>query len=119
LETLPPIHIDILANVFAQRKRSLVLDAILKGELERALHELSRTGPEASEQLLTRLRSGEVIGHSDKDCGTLNKKGFVPFGEKEFPADRGAEMFETLSRLKGEEALQFGGQRCMNFDFLH
>lgn len=60
-------------------KRSLVLDAILKGELERALHELSRIGPEASEQLLTRLRSGEVIGHSDKDCGTLNKKGFVPF----------------------------------------
>jgi zeaxanthin glucosyltransferase len=33
---------------------------------------------------------------------------FVPFGEKEFPADRGAEMFTTLSRLKGEEALQFG-----------
>jgi lauroyl/myristoyl acyltransferase len=79
LETLQPIHIDTLANVFAQRKRSLVLDAILKGELERALHELSRTGPEASEQLLTRLRSGEVIGYSDKDCGTLNKKGFVPF----------------------------------------
>jgi zeaxanthin glucosyltransferase len=33
---------------------------------------------------------------------------FVPFGEKELPADRGAEMLETMSRLKGEEALQFG-----------
>src|SRR3979490_1129876 len=33
---------------------------------------------------------------------------FVPFGAKEFPADRGAEMFATLSRLKGEEALQYG-----------
>jgi zeaxanthin glucosyltransferase len=33
---------------------------------------------------------------------------FVSFGEKEFSAEKGAEMIETLSRLKGEEALQFG-----------
>jgi zeaxanthin glucosyltransferase len=28
---------------------------------------------------------------------------FIPFGEKEFPADHSAEAFGTLSRLKGEE----------------
>jgi zeaxanthin glucosyltransferase len=33
---------------------------------------------------------------------------FVSFGEKEFSAEKGAEKIRTLSRLKGEEALQFG-----------
>src|SRR5260370_10673455 len=32
---------------------------------------------------------------------------FVPFGEKEFSADKAGEMLGTLSRLKGEKALQF------------
>jgi zeaxanthin glucosyltransferase len=32
---------------------------------------------------------------------------FVPFGEKEFPADKAGEILETLSRLRGEEGLQF------------
>ena len=32
---------------------------------------------------------------------------FVPFGEKEFSADKAGEMLGTLSRLRGEKALQF------------
>jgi zeaxanthin glucosyltransferase len=32
---------------------------------------------------------------------------FIPFGEKEFPADHSSEVLGTASRLKGEEALQF------------
>jgi hypothetical protein len=32
---------------------------------------------------------------------------FIPFGEKEFSADKAAEIFRTLSRLKGQEGLQF------------
>jgi UDP:flavonoid glycosyltransferase YjiC (YdhE family) len=32
---------------------------------------------------------------------------FVPFGEQEFPADKAGEILGTLSRLKGEEGLQF------------
>jgi zeaxanthin glucosyltransferase len=32
---------------------------------------------------------------------------FISFGEKEFPNDKSAEILETLSRLKGEEGLQF------------
>jgi zeaxanthin glucosyltransferase len=32
---------------------------------------------------------------------------FVPFGEKEFPADKAGEILGTLSRLKGEKGLQF------------
>jgi len=32
---------------------------------------------------------------------------FIPFGEKEFPFDHSSEVVGTLSRLKGEEALQF------------
>src|SRR5258708_15561279 len=32
---------------------------------------------------------------------------FIPFGEKEFPAEHTSEVVGTLSRLKGEEALQF------------
>jgi zeaxanthin glucosyltransferase len=32
---------------------------------------------------------------------------FVPFGEKEFPADESAELLGTLSRLKGEAALKY------------
>jgi zeaxanthin glucosyltransferase len=33
---------------------------------------------------------------------------FAPFGEKEFAADRVAEALRKMSRLTGEEALQFG-----------
>ncbi len=33
---------------------------------------------------------------------------FVPFGEKEFTVDKAAEIIRTMSRLKGEENLQFG-----------
>jgi len=33
---------------------------------------------------------------------------FLSFGEKEFSAEKGAEKIRTLSRLQGEEALQFG-----------
>jgi zeaxanthin glucosyltransferase len=32
---------------------------------------------------------------------------FIPFGEKEFPTEHTSEVVGTLSRLKGEEALQF------------
>jgi zeaxanthin glucosyltransferase len=32
---------------------------------------------------------------------------FIPFGEKEFPIEHSSEVVGTLSRLKGEEALQF------------
>src|SRR3981081_1509723 len=32
---------------------------------------------------------------------------FVPFCEKEFPAEKAGERLGTLSRLKGEEGLQF------------
>ena len=32
---------------------------------------------------------------------------FIPFGEEEFPAEHSSEVVGTLSRLKGEEALQF------------
>jgi len=32
---------------------------------------------------------------------------FVPFAEKEFPADKAGEILGTLSRLKGEKGLQF------------
>jgi zeaxanthin glucosyltransferase len=32
---------------------------------------------------------------------------FIPFGEKEFPNDKAAELLGTLSKLKGEEGLQF------------
>jgi zeaxanthin glucosyltransferase len=32
---------------------------------------------------------------------------FIPFGEKEFPADHSSEVLGKASRLKGEEALQF------------
>jgi zeaxanthin glucosyltransferase len=32
---------------------------------------------------------------------------FIPFGEKEFPAEHSSEVVGTLGRLKGEEALQF------------
>jgi len=32
---------------------------------------------------------------------------FIPFGEKEFPTEHSSEVVDTLSRLKGEEALQF------------
>jgi zeaxanthin glucosyltransferase len=32
---------------------------------------------------------------------------FIPFGEKEFPTEHSSEVVGTLSRLKGEEALQF------------
>jgi zeaxanthin glucosyltransferase len=32
---------------------------------------------------------------------------FVPFGEKEFPVEGAAEMIKGISRLKGEEALQY------------
>jgi zeaxanthin glucosyltransferase len=32
---------------------------------------------------------------------------FIPFGEKEFPAQANAEIVGTMSQLKGEEALQF------------
>jgi zeaxanthin glucosyltransferase len=32
---------------------------------------------------------------------------FIPFGENEFPPDRVGEIVGTLSRLKGEEGLQF------------
>jgi len=32
---------------------------------------------------------------------------FIPFGENEFPNDKAGEILGTLSRLKGEEGLQF------------
>jgi zeaxanthin glucosyltransferase len=32
---------------------------------------------------------------------------FIPFGEKEFPAQANAEIVGTMSQMKGEEALQF------------
>src|SRR5246127_4891072 len=32
---------------------------------------------------------------------------FVPFGEKEFPAEHSSEFIGTVSRLKGEEGLRF------------
>src|SRR5260370_41538239 len=32
---------------------------------------------------------------------------FIPFGEKEFPNDKAAELLGTLSKLKGEEGLRF------------
>jgi zeaxanthin glucosyltransferase len=32
---------------------------------------------------------------------------FVPFGEKEFPAEHSSEVIGTVSRLKGEEGLRF------------
>jgi MGT family glycosyltransferase len=32
---------------------------------------------------------------------------FIPFGEKEFPAEQTSEVVGTLSRMKGEKALQF------------
>src|SRR5580700_11176956 len=32
---------------------------------------------------------------------------FVPFGEKEFSADKAGEIVGKVSRLKGEEGLQF------------
>ena len=32
---------------------------------------------------------------------------FVPFGGKEFPVEGAAEMIKGISRLKGEEALQY------------
>src|ERR1700720_470001 len=32
---------------------------------------------------------------------------FIPFGEKEFPAEQTSEVVATLSRMKGEQALQF------------
>ena len=32
---------------------------------------------------------------------------FIPFGEKEFPTEHTSEVVGTLSRLTGEEALQF------------
>jgi zeaxanthin glucosyltransferase len=32
---------------------------------------------------------------------------FIPFGEKEFPDQVSAEIFDRMSQLKGEEALQF------------
>jgi zeaxanthin glucosyltransferase len=32
---------------------------------------------------------------------------FIPFGEKEFPAEKASEILETLSRLTGEQGLQF------------
>src|ERR1700758_3292938 len=32
---------------------------------------------------------------------------FIPFGEKEFSTDKAGEILGTLSRLKGDEGLQF------------
>src|SRR5260221_14727556 len=32
---------------------------------------------------------------------------FIPFGEKEFSADKSGEILGTLSRLKGAQGLQF------------
>jgi zeaxanthin glucosyltransferase len=32
---------------------------------------------------------------------------FIAFGEKEFPSEHTSEVVGTLSRLKGDEALQF------------
>jgi zeaxanthin glucosyltransferase len=41
---------------------------------------------------------------------------FIPFGAKEFPDQASAELIGTLSRLKGEEGLQFNGRRYCGDD---
>jgi zeaxanthin glucosyltransferase len=40
---------------------------------------------------------------------------FVPFGEKQYPPGRLAETFEQLSKLQGQEALEFSFQKIAEF----
>jgi zeaxanthin glucosyltransferase len=55
-------------------------------------------------------RNHDVVMFSLPLCESLARAAdlpFVPFGEKEFSADKSDEILGTLSRLKGEEGLQF------------
>src|SRR3977135_1696665 len=55
-------------------------------------------------------RNHEVVLFSLPLCEPLARAAnlpFIPFGENEYPADKTGEILGKLSRLKGEEGLQF------------
>jgi zeaxanthin glucosyltransferase len=55
-------------------------------------------------------RNHDVVMVSLPGCEPLARAAnlpFIPYGEKEFPTDKVAEVLGTLSKLKGEEGLQF------------